>query len=263
VSEHVKNNLLTTKKISPVFLDMRVFKAAFIEQELTLYNPPSRPEGECITLVNANAIKGLFVFTELAKHFPDRKFLGVRPYYNFIQTPNLPNIEWMDIQEDIRDVLKKTRILLMPSIYETWGRIAFEAMYNGIPVLYTKPMNNPEYPSGSTEGMQAWIQDNGFACDRTSPDDWITNIQKLDDPSIYAEYSDRAYNCTRKMNIFQEITDIENTFLDYATKYAKAPKTKGEEPAQAAPRVTSMSVAPPPGSRMAFGLRGGRFGMRR
>lgn len=263
VSEHVKNNVLTTKKVSPVFVDMRVFRAAFIENELTLYTPPSRPQGDCITLVNANALKGLAVFVELAKHFPDRKFLGVRPYYNQIETPVLPNIEWIDIQDDIRDVLKRTRVLLVPSIYETWGRVAFEAMYNGIPVLYTKPLSQAGYPSGSTEGMQAWIQDNGFACDRTSPDDWISNIQKLDDPAIYQEYSDRAYTCTRKMNIFQEITDVETAFLDYVMKYANVQKTKAEEAPKAEARITAMSVAQRPGSRMAFGFRGGRFGMRR
>lgn len=263
VSEHVKNNVMNTKKISPVFVDIRVFKPAFIEQELALYSPPSRPQGDCITIVNANMLKGLFVFVELAKHFPDRKFLGVRPYYNQIQTPQLPNIEWIDIQDDIRTVLSRTRVLLVPSVYESWGRIAFEAMYNGIPVLYTKPIDQAGYSSGSTEGMQAWIQDNGFPCERSSPDDWISNLQKLDDPAIYEEYSDRAFKCTRELGVFQEIVDAETAFIDYATKYTKAPKSKGEEAPRVANRVNAMSVGQQPGSRMAFGLRGGRFGMRR
>jgi glycosyltransferase involved in cell wall biosynthesis len=281
VSDHVQSKVESIP-ISPTFVERRVFNPAFIENELTM---PVKPQGDCITLINANFLKGLFVFVEMAKHFPDRKFLGVRPYYSAVAVPNLPNIEWMDIQDDIRKVLERTRILLVPSIYESWGRVAFEAMYNSIPVLYTKPSTDVAvFSSGSTEGMAKWIGDNGFACDRNKPDDWITNIQKLDDPDIYKEYSDKAYACTHNMGAFNEIPTVEAKFSEYIVKYAAPKKTKGEEaPAvqqrggvnrfisgvpqqRPAPRASPQQIPQPqpqPQPRMSFGLRGGRFGMRR
>ena len=294
VSEHVKQKVESTKTIASSFVETRVFNPAFIENELVLYNQPNQPQGDCITLINANMLKGLLVFVEMAKLFPNRKFLGVKPYYNAIQVPSLPNIEWIEFQEDIRNVLSRTRILMMPSVYESWGRVAFEAMYNGIPLLYTRPMvaGTSWFSTGSTEGMQAWIGNNAFACDRTNPDDWITCIQKLDDPEIYKEFSRRAFDCTHNMDAFSEIPTVENKFTEYAMKYVAPSKTKSEvaPPAtginkfmtsgmiraprivrapQPVPQPVPQSVpqpvpqpVPPPAPRY-FSLRGGRFGMRR
>ena len=98
----------------------------------------SPPDGDAITLVNANVNKGVHQFIELAKRMPNRKFLGVKPYYGEMWLPpSPPNIEWIPFDDDVRNILKRTRILLMPSMYESFGRIAFEAMYNGFPVIYS------------------------------------------------------------------------------------------------------------------------------
>ena len=222
----------------------------------------------------------------------------MKPYYNIIQVPtDIKNIEWMDLQDDIRNVLAKTKILLVPSLYESWGRVAFEAMYNGIPVMYTKPAEGLNgYKSGSTEGMRDWIQDNGFACDRTNIDEWIEAIQKLDDPVVYNEYSDRAFKCTRDMDIFSEVARIENKLFEYSTKFAAPNKSKGTElpsqpqkkmginsfmglggirlprqrvvqqqvPQQQVPQQQIPQQPQQPQPRMSsLGIPGGRFGMRR
>jgi glycosyltransferase involved in cell wall biosynthesis len=298
VSTHIQNKIMSTKTIASSFVDTHVVRPTFLEHEIKLYDPPARPEGDCITLINANVLKGLDVFVELAKRFPDRKFLGVRPYYNAVQVPALPNIEWMDLQEDIRVVLRRTRVLVVPSFYESWGRVAFEALYNGIPVLYAKPNTQTQFLTGSTEGMQAWIQDNGIACSRDTLDDWVMGIHRLDDSEVYAEYSDKAYACTRDMNIFTEIPDIERRFIEYSTKFPAAKKTKGDDvPAPSTQRMgpnrfmgggpilmrrpvpgprMMQAAAPPPAAPQAaprpppgpprqsvLGFRGGRFGTRR
>jgi len=298
VSEHIRDKIQSTKTIAPSFVETHVVRPTFLEQDIRLYDPPARPEGDCITLINANVLKGLGIFVELAKRFPNRKFLGVKPYYNPVQVPALPNIEWVDLQEDIRVVLKRTRVLVVPSMYESWGRVAFEAMYNGIPVLYAKPNTETGFVTGSTEGMQAWIQDNGIPCDRATLDDWVTGIQRLDDQEVYESYSDKAYTCTRGMNIFSEIPDIEQRFVSYATKFPAPKKTKGDDipqptarmgpnrfmggplmrrmqprpvPAAAPPQQAQAAAPPPPppapvvhAPRMPgmIGFHGGRFGRR-
>jgi hypothetical protein len=301
VSDHCKQKML--ERITPAssFVDFRVFKPAFIQNEVTLYDGPAKTQGDCITLINANLLKGLRVLVELAQRFPNRKFLGVRPYYNRIPVPDLPNLEWMGLQDDIRTVLAKTRVLIVPSVYESWGRVAFEAMYNGIPVLYTKPLENGAAPGVipvSTESMAAWIKDNGIPCELMTLDDWIAAIQTLDDPEVYADYSNRAWNCTHDMNAFDEIAVVEQKFFEYGTRYQAPKKTKGEDapqinrgpvmpnrfmggvglrmparrpapaqvaqpapqPQQQAPQQPQQRQAPRMSS---LGLPGGRFGMRR
>lgn len=196
------------------------------------------PEGDCITLINANVLKGLPVFIDMAKRFPNKKFLGVRPYYSKIQVPeDIRNIEWIDIQDDIRNVLKRTKILLVPSVYESWGRVAFEAMYNGIPVLYSKPLPQSRYITGSTEGMAAWIGDNGIPCSLTTPDEWIEGLQKLEDEDVYNEYSKKAWDTSHSLGIENEIQMTEQLFMEYAAKYAGVKKTKGEEIQQGPSRL--------------------------
>ena len=165
--------------------------------------------GDCITLVNANQNKGVAQFIDMAKRMPDRKFLGVIPYYGERSLPPSPdNIEWIPFDDDIRTILKRTRILVMPSYYESFGRIAFEALYNGIPVLYSKPALKSKYPGGSTEGVETWIKPAGIACSRENVEEWASEISALDDETTYMGRSSLGKNHTQSMNIFTEGTRI-------------------------------------------------------
>jgi len=273
ISKHI------TEHVRPLVVNPTFFKSfdtirpIMLEHEIKMQNRDTLPTGDCITMINANALKGLPLFLELAKKYPERKFLAVRPYYNVIKVPeNIPNIEWMNIQDDIRVVLAKTRILLAPSLYESWGRVAFEAMYNGIPVLYSKPMDRASpaaRPSGSTEGMQEWIGDSQIACAYGSFEDWTTAIEKLDDPTEYATYSKRAYDQTYEMNIFEDARDMERKIVEHSVIYAPKTETSsttaGEKPGlsrSASAAAPSQSLHSQMGSaRQPF--RGGRFSVKR
>jgi len=169
----------------------------------------SPPDGDAITLVNANVNKGVHQFIELAKRMPNRKFLGIKPYYGEMWLPpSPPNIEWIPFDDDVRNVLKRTRVLLMPSMYESFGRIAFEAMYNGIPVLYSTPDPNSKNPSGTTEGMEEWILPAGISCKRDNPEEWISAIESLDDADTYSAKGVQIKEHVRAMNIFTEVYRI-------------------------------------------------------
>ena len=106
--------------------------------------PPIWPEryrvtpGDCITLINLTAAKGARLFYALAKARPDLQFLGVRGAYGAqIDPPDLPNLTVIDNCADVRDVYSRTRVLLVPSSYESYGRVAVEASVSGIPVIAT------------------------------------------------------------------------------------------------------------------------------
>lgn len=266
VSNHIRNHVVNTVPLSPTIKIVESVRPLMIENEIKFNERGAVPTGDCITLINANMLKGLPLFLELARRFPNRKFLGVRPYYSKVKVPeNIPNIEWINIQDDIRVVLQRTRILLAPSIYESWGRVSFEAMYNGIPTLYSKPMakDNPHNTrsSGTTEGMAEWIGDSQYGLDYFKIEDWERTINELDDVPTYADASRRAYEQTYAMNIFADIDGIERKFHEYSIQFAVTEKTKAV-PGQAPQPGQPMRFVPPPrGSGMPF--RGGRFSVRR
>jgi glycosyltransferase involved in cell wall biosynthesis len=166
-------------------------------------------QGDCITLVNANQNKGVAQFIDMAKQMPERKFLAIIPYYGELSPPPAPdNVEWIPFDDDIRNILKRTRILVMPSYYESFGRIAFEAMYNGIPVIYSKTNPKSKYPGGSTEGVETWIKPAGISADREKVEEWVTAIEELDNEETYRARSTLVKEHVLSLNIFTEGTRI-------------------------------------------------------
>ena len=272
ISNHIKEYAQKLIANPSFFKTIDSVRPVIIEREIKMHERDTLPTGDCVTMINANALKGLPLFLELAKKYPDRKFLAVRPYYNVIKVPeNIPNIEWMNIQDDIRVVLAKTRVLLAPSLYESWGRVSFEAMYNGIPVIYSKPMDRASphaRPSGSTEGMQEWIGDSQMGCNYGTFEEWTTAIETLDDPEEYARYSKQAYDQTYSMNIFEDARDIERKMVDYSIHYAPkitASASSGDsrtsssaQPSMSPSQSLHMQMV---GARQPF--RGGRFAVKR
>jgi len=218
-------------------------------------------EGDCITLVNANQNKGVAQFIALARHMPDRKFLGVIPYYGELTLPPAPdNIEWIPFHDDIRTILKRTRILVMPSYYESFGRIAVEAMYNGIPVIYSKPVAKPKYPGGSTEGVQSWIEPAGIACDREKTEEWAEAIVGLDDETTYAIQSDHSKEHIRAMNLFTEGARIAGLVEQFVRDYPVKIQTPQQQQEQQQPQQVAQKLVQPTGR---VGFSNGRLRLQR
>lgn len=96
-----------------------------------------------ITLINLSKgddglyDKGWQTFFELARRNPDLPFLGVRGAYGNQAYEDLPNVTYMDHMQDITPVYQKTKVLLVPSKYESFGRVAVEAAASGIPSICT------------------------------------------------------------------------------------------------------------------------------
>jgi glycosyltransferase involved in cell wall biosynthesis len=157
---------------------------------MLVVRPPVHPaeyrtaRGDCITLVNCTVSKGAGVLGELAERMPERKFLAVRGGYGEQEPPDLPNVLVLDHMpgREMRDaVYARTRLLLMPSDYESWGRAGVEAMASGIPVL-----------AHPTEGLVESLGNAGVFCDRADVDAWQAAIEGLDDRDVYRAASRRA-----------------------------------------------------------------------
>jgi glycosyltransferase involved in cell wall biosynthesis len=219
------------------------------------------PSGNMITLVNANVNKGVHQFIDLAKRLPDRKFLGVIPYYGELWLPPAPaNIEWIKFDDDVRNILRRTRILLLPSNYESFGRIAVEAMYNRIPVIYSKSNPAAAVP-GTTEGVEAWIVPAGIPCERDRPEQWVEAVVSLDDPANYAMRQDMSKACVDAMNLFTEaprIADKVEAFVRENPITIRSAETRFQATGSA-----PMAKVPQPPVGSALGFSGGRLKIRR
>lgn len=92
-----------------------------------------------ITLVNCCMGKGVDIMHRLADAMPGFRFMGVKGAYGnqIIENSHYRNIQYLPMQPDMRTVYDQTRIVIIPSTYESWGLVASEAMAAGIPVICT------------------------------------------------------------------------------------------------------------------------------
>lgn len=93
--------------------------------------------GRCVTLVNLQKNKGVDTFYALAGRM-DVPFLGVIGTHGeqeIRRFENDYNVQIMETTQDMREVWRKTSVVLMPSEYESYGMVAAEALVSGIPVI--------------------------------------------------------------------------------------------------------------------------------
>lgn len=147
-------------------------------------NPPSALKG-CITLINLFEEKGASLFYRLAERFPNLKFLGVTGAYGKQDVrKGLPNVEiiaHVASHNIASEVYARTRVLLIPSLYESYGRVGVEAACSGIPAIY--------HP---TEGLCEALGDGGTPCDRDDLGAWVTALAGLTTAKGWAAASARA-----------------------------------------------------------------------
>lgn len=211
----VHNDLWQTSKIVRMLAprDLVVFNTKWVKnfnrtsaQQIVVHPPIDRKQfktkttKEYITLVNLIAAKGADIFIQLAKLFPDEKFLGVKGgYWKADQLNiNLPNVTILDNTPNMRDdVYAKSKIVLMPSTYETFGMVAAEAIVSGIPVIATP-----------TAGLKENLGDAGIYARRGSNEitRWKDALSKLlNDKAFYDEMSKKSANRSKFFNSDEEL----------------------------------------------------------
>jgi len=142
-----------------------------------------------ITLINLNDNKGSRYFYSLAKKLPQYQFLGVKGSYDGQHIENHPNVTIWNNTPDVRKIYEVSKIVLMPSHYESWGRVAGEAMYNGIPVIC-----NP------TEGLKENVSHGGLLINRKETDKWKDEIVKLmEDEKYYKSWSKKGLKRAKEL----------------------------------------------------------------
>lgn len=128
----------------------------------------TKTTNEYVSLVNLTTAKGVDIFFAMAKMMPDVKFLGVKGGYwkDSQQNSSLPNVTIIDNTPNMKqDVYAKSKVILMPSTYETFGMVAAEAIVSGIPVVATPTAGLKEnlgkagvYARRGSNDVQRWYE---------------------------------------------------------------------------------------------------------
>lgn len=141
--------------------------------------------GDAITLINLYEPKGPKTFYALAERFPDLPFLAVHGAYGKQEIrkdlPNVEHVQHIDGDRMRDQVYARTRILLVPSEYESWGRVGVEAFCSGIPVI-----------AHPTPGLTESLGTAGIFANRRDIDAWEQAINGLLKPRNYSAASRKA-----------------------------------------------------------------------
>lgn len=180
-------------------------------------------KGTNITLVNPTPGKGADIFYALTKALPHRQFLVVKSVYGeqiappAINAANFPNVETMEHTADIREVFQKTKVLLMPSNYESYGRVAVEAACCAIPTIAnpTPGLKESLGRAGIFHNRVEWgaaeVERARFeACIQ----EWASEIERLmTDEVYYRKQSDLALELANSLDPDGEYDRLEDALL--------------------------------------------------
>lgn len=190
-------------------------------------------KNEYITIINCNERKGGSVVKRIAELMPDRKFLFVKGSYDEQIIPELPNVTVMENSRDILPAYRLTKILLMPSAYESWGSTATEAMANGIPVIclptpglkencsyagiYVDSENFQEWRKYDSSGGMEQANHEKPAFNFVNDNDiklWIKEIKALDSQTKYLRMSAKCKSRAAELDPRKELEAVEKFMMN-------------------------------------------------
>ena len=148
-----------------------------------------------ITMLNPCAVKGISIFLDVARRLSAHDFGVVLGWGTTTEDRrellSLSNIKILPNARNIEDILARTRILLMPSLwYEGFGLIVMEAMLRGIPVVSSDAGGLKEAKAGTgyvipvktVEKYQPVFDEHAMPKPVVPPNDvgpWVSAIEEL------------------------------------------------------------------------------------
>ncbi len=106
-----------------------------------------------VVMVNPCAVKGIGIFLALAEKLPQIQFAAVPMWgttpKDLAAMRKRPNITLLDTVDNIDGILRKTRVMLVPSVWaEARSRMVLESMSRGVPVMASNIGGIPEAKLG-------------------------------------------------------------------------------------------------------------------
>lgn len=148
-----------------------------------------RSRATATTLVNLSQAKGSDLFYALAAR-GGRDYLGVEGAHGVQdKRPDLVEVLPQVPHQLMPDLVwARTRVLLMPSEAESWGRVGVEAMCSGIPVI-----------AHPTLGLLEALGPAGLFVDRDDLVGWAKALSDLNNPIAYGLWSSAAIMRAREV----------------------------------------------------------------
>jgi glycosyltransferase involved in cell wall biosynthesis len=180
--------------------------------------PVFRPElyrtarrGKNVVFINPVPEKGVDLALEIAASCPEIPFvfvkgwpIGLRDYLRLThRISRLQNVRLVERRDDMREIFRECLMLLVPSKWqrETWGRVASEAHFSGIPVIGTKVGGLPE-----AIGPGGVVIEPGQAAAT-----WVAAVRRLyHDEEFYQEKSRAAllYSQRPELQMHRQVTTL-------------------------------------------------------
>jgi hypothetical protein len=136
-----------------------------------------------VTLVNPNQGKGGPLFYRMAEARPQMRFLAVEGAYGQQLRPRRGrhrNVDWQPQTTDMTgDVYARTRVLVVPSEYESFGRVAAEAAACGCLVV-----------ASDTPGLREAVGPGGLYAPAGKLDRWLAWLDAMTDREVYLSAQD-------------------------------------------------------------------------
>ena len=190
--------------------------------ESTVINPLFQPERymvhssrERVLFINPHPVKGVDIALGLAAACPDIPFDFVESWTLSdeqraalrAKARELGNVTLHPRTPDMRVHYGRARLVLVPSRWEeTWGRVASEAHYSGIPVL-----------ASATGGLVEAVGPGGVVLSPDAPlDEWTAALRGLwDDPERYEALTRAAFTYSQRPQIDRnlQVEQMENALL--------------------------------------------------
>lgn len=209
----VHNDMAPTDRYLKLGADLVVYNTVYLQEQYSakfdldsvVLHPPVYAEdhatssGDRVTLVNLNEHKGARQFYALASRLPNVDFLAVEGGHGAQIVESWPNVRFQPQTTNMRDdVWSRTKILLMPSIYESYGMVGVEALASGIPVIA-----NPTF------GLRESLDYAGIFVDRSDLDGWQREIERLlTDRDYYVERSELARKRSKELDPQRELSVV-------------------------------------------------------
>jgi len=155
--------------------------------------PPvsGRSTGNKITLINCNHNKGGHIFAEIASRLPQYEFMGIFGGYGDQIEAHLPNMDYLPNGIDMNTVYANTRILLVPSEFESFSQCAIEAMQYGIPVI-----------AHPTQGIQENLSGSALYIDRNNITKYCeTIVYLMENPQAWQWQSEVSYDRAANVSV--------------------------------------------------------------
>lgn len=146
--------------------------------------------------------KGGHLFWRLAQREVERTFLAIQGGYGeqILRGADNTTVHAHVPHARMGNAYAQSRLLLVPCP-ETWGRVAVEALANGLPVI-AHPSDGIMEALGGGKAGAAWFAYGG------DPAAWSDALRALDDPEVYDAAS------TAAVLRFNELQDVQSDQLD-------------------------------------------------